>query len=173
VNIATGDKIILHDADMLVVDGYTSEIYEILNRYDSCHIGKYVLYTSMAAADNINNLGYVDSESAIERVVEYYEGGSLAIKKDTYWGIGGFNEDYDGYGCEDCDFFSRMKSTNMLDDRKHVLLHLWHPRAEGWDSHHIKNKELEHSLSAKPTEERIRLQQEQIKRLRYNENTPT
>lgn len=93
------DMVILHDADMLAQGHYTQAVADILRDYESCHIGSTVLYTTQESMKQINASGIIDAEVKCERVVGYYEGGSLAVTKKGFWKCGGFNEDYWGYGC--------------------------------------------------------------------------
>ena len=164
---STSNKIILHDADMLVINGYTQEISDILDNYDSCHLGSTVVYANKDSTSNINRLGEV-TDPVFERVVGYYEGGSLACTKETYWKIGGFNEDFWGYGCEDCDFYDRMsKGSNYFDNRIYNLLHLHHGRSDGWCDHHDVNIATYDKLKELTIRQRIELQIAQMARMKY------
>jgi len=95
----TDTNVILHDADMLAQGRYTEHISKALTNYDSCHIGGRVLYTTMEACDQIVANKQVTTASTCDRAVAYYEGGSLACSVQTYWNVGGFNEEFKGYGC--------------------------------------------------------------------------
>ncbi|MCK9281704.1 MAG: galactosyltransferase-related protein [Melioribacteraceae bacterium] len=144
VLISKNENLILHDADMLVRGDYTSILNNILNNYESAHIGATVCYMTKTATDNIISI-YKINESNIEsdRIVNYYEGGSLCIKKCVYERIGGFCESFVGYGVEDCDFFWKIKSaTKMFNERSINLFHLWHGRTNGWETYHANNKIL-------------------------------
>jgi hypothetical protein len=161
-------KVILHDADMVVPGSYTNRIANILRNNQACHIGKTVIYSSKQAAAEINKTGIIDDSILCDRVVGYYEGGSLAVRTDAYWSIGGFNEDFWGYGVEDCEFYARLsKNTKWFEDRCVDLFHLWHSRVSGWDDHHNENKKLGKILSAKKMPERIKKQIQQAKKLGY------
>jgi predicted glycosyltransferase involved in capsule biosynthesis len=120
------------------------------------------VYTDKASTDRINSSGEV-SDPVFERVVGYYEGGSLACTKDAYWKVGGFNEDFWGYGCEDCDFYERMSGgSKYLDNRTYNLLHLHHGRSEGWYQHHDQNKAIHDKLKELTIRQRIELQISQV-----------
>lgn len=170
VSHAPSDIVILHDADMLVRNDYTAAICEILKTSDSCHLGGTVIYTTEESAAKINSTAIVSDDIACERVVGYYEGGSLACKVSAYWRVGGFNEDYWGYGCEDCDFYARLsQASKWLEQRTFDLVHLWHDRVLGWDKHHKENKNLERLLSGNDIQARVRLQHAQLNRLGYGD----
>lgn len=167
VSLATGKYLILHDADILVSDDYTSDIVEYLQKYNACHLGKSVIYTNQSSAALINNTGIVGGYPKIERVVGYFEGGSLACLKDYYWEIGGFNEDFWGYGVEDCEFYARLKYRGFTEDRKHIFLHLYHSRFPGWEEHHDANKRLGVEIDKLSIHEKVKRQRKQAEKLGY------
>lgn len=167
VDASSSDLLILHDADIMVADNYTTDIVELLQSNNACHLGKTVIYTNEHSSSLVNNSGIVGSYPRIERVVGYFEGGSLACRKDYYWEIGGFNEDFWGYGVEDCEFYARLKSRGFKEDRKHVFLHLYHSRFPGWDEHHNTNKRLGDEIYKLSMEERIKRQRAQAKSKGY------
>lgn len=164
------DKIIMHDADLLAPQFYTQKIYDILCSHEACHIGSTVIYADEQSSHLINETGVVDINTNCERMVGYYEGGSLACRTDAYWRCGAFNEDYVGYGCEDCDFYARLSgSTEWYEHREIDFLHLYHGRVKGWESHHTENKTLEAELKRKTIGDRIILQYNQLIRNGYRE----
>lgn len=161
-------NVILHDADMLAPGHYTHDIVKILAEHGGCHLGGTVLYTVKDTMEAINRTGLVDSTVNCDRMVGYYEGGSLACTTSAYWRCGGFNEDFWGYGCEDCDFFARLSETpDWHEDRVFDFVHLWHSRVGGWHGHHEVNRNLEASLQKLSMSERIQLQHDQLRRLGY------
>lgn len=161
---ATSKKVILHDADIMVVNTYTQDVYDCLNLVQACHLGNKVIYANKDSTDIINSLDKTHSyEPKIERIVGYFEGGSLACTVSKYWAIGGFNEQFEGYGVEDCEFYSRLAHEHFMDLRNHTFLHLWHGRVSGWEAHHEKNKKIGEGIYSKPIEIRIK---EQLNRMR-------
>jgi GT2 family glycosyltransferase len=160
------DKLILHDADMMTHGDYARKIWNILENADSCHIGNRVIYTDQQSCDCINRDCVVADTTTCERVVGYFEGGSLACTRAAFWKCGAFNEDFWGYGCEDCDFYVRLSSgSNWYGNRDYDLLHLWHPRTSGWNDHHDANKQLESELKKLSIDQRIN---DQLLQLRSN-----
>lgn len=149
----TNGQVILHDADTMAQSDYTKAIMTVLQQHDACHIGARVIYADQESSALVASRGLVSSATHCDRVVGYYEGGSLACTTEAYWRAGGFNEDFWGYGCEDCDFYYRLShSSDWKSDRTQDLLHLWHTRLPGWQSAHDVNKRLESSLRAMPLE---------------------
>lgn len=156
VAAATHQHLILHDADMIVRGDYVSSASRLLQDYDGCHLGKTVIYLTPDATHVVNQSGVLDADASFERAVGYFEGGSLACRRSTYWKIGGFNEDFWGYGVEDCDFFERLsKNCRWTDNRTYDFVHMWHGRTSGWQDQHVHNKVLGAQIASNPMPNRI------------------
>lgn len=163
VSKATTEKLILHDADMLVQGNYTINVANILQDYEGCHMGKTVLYADDESTSTICSSGVVNKSVNCERIVGYFEGGSLACRRSTYWKVGGFCEDFWGYGCEDCDFYARLAGgCNWMENRVFDFLHLWHSRTTQWNKHHQQNKDRESKLCQLSIPERIKMQTKRL-----------
>jgi GT2 family glycosyltransferase len=143
----TNDIVLLHDADIIVQADYLARVVNILQDHDACHIGSRVLYLDANSTAQMCRTGHLDKSYNCERAVGYFEGGSIAFHKKKYFKIGGFNEVFEGYGCEDCDFFERLKkNTRFFNQRSIDMFHLWHSRAPGWQTKHKYNKTLIKSI---------------------------
>lgn len=155
---ASHDYVILHDGDMLVPGGYTASIYKLLQSHDACHIGKQVLYLTKGASEEVNATQHVDKGKQCDKVVDYFVGGSLAAKKSTYYSIGGFDDNFVGYGMEDVEFFNRLKAFGSFYDERSVdMVHLWHDRSSDWQQCHNSNKKYMASIENVPYTERWRV----------------
>ncbi|MCK9557765.1 MAG: glycosyltransferase [Candidatus Cloacimonetes bacterium] len=160
----TSDMLVLHDADTLIPSNYFQSVAKELNEYDACHLCKQIFYVGVADTNNINTSGTVDHPS-YDYMVDYFEGGSIACRRKSYWKIGGFSEEFVGYGVEDNDFYFRLsKGTNYHDNRIFDLLHLNHGRVDGWGIYHKKNKELGAKLSSLSIGDRIARQRQLLTR---------
>lgn len=163
-------KVILHDADMITQSDYTSAIWNVLESSESCHLGGKVIYANKESTEKINNINSIYDDIQCERVVGYFEGGSLACIVSAYWRCGAFNEDFWGYGCEDCDFYTRLsKYTKWVENRTFDFVHLWHPRVGGWNEHHNINKDIESKLKVLSIDDRVRKQYEQLRKNGYQD----
>lgn len=137
------NKVILQDADITVPANYSQKIYRLLDQHDGVHIGSRVIYLTQDASERVIRTGIISEESECERAVDYFEGGSLACIKKRYFSVGGFNEIFEGYGVEDCDFFERLKAfSSFYNVRTEDFIHLWHGRTPGWDLHHRRNRKI-------------------------------
>jgi GT2 family glycosyltransferase len=142
------NKIILHDADILIQDDYTEVVSELLDTYEGLHIGRSVIYLDEKTTENVIKQNSLVSGLCTERSVRYFEGGSLACRHNIYINIGGFNESFMGYGNEDTEFFSRLSVGCKFHNHRFIdLLHMYHGRTIGWKQHHERNKQLESKLA--------------------------
>jgi glycosyltransferase involved in cell wall biosynthesis len=153
----TGKLLVLHDADIMAGADYSQTVYYLLENYDSFHIGKRVLYLDHNSTTKMALQMKLTGDLAIERCVGYFEGGSLGCHFNTYLKIGGFCEEFVGYGNEDCEFYSRLtQNSKFYGERTVDFVHLWHGRTSGWKDHHEKNKKLESQLCSMPMEQRLK-----------------
>lgn len=156
-------KIVLHDADMLVERSYTSFVDDILDRFESCHVGRNVFYLDQNSTNRILQ-GHRDQLNC-NRIAGYFEGGSLAVHRDVYDRVGGFCEEFEGYGAEDCEFFERLgENSNMFNTRTIDLIHLYHGRAQNWDNHHNDNKDTWARLQSLSMDNRLERCQNNLKK---------
>lgn len=164
VMAATNAGLVLHDADIMVPANYTTKIYETLRNFDSCHLGKQVVYLTREATIDVNNTYQITPQKQCDRAVDYFEGGSLAVRKSSYINIGGFDEGFVGYGCEDNEFYERLQArTNLKDDRTVTMIHLWHDRVGDWQTHHKTNRNyLNESQNKYNIDERCKMLHERL-----------
>ena len=164
VCLVKNKKLILHDADMLVFDRYTSLMDSLLDSHTGAHVGNKVIYFSQQSTSKICKSFHVDPSLEAERVVDYFEGGSIGCTVDAYKEIGGFCERYEGWGCEDCDFFHRLKSlATFYNVRSIDLFHMWHSRPAGWKDRGNINRNIENEILKIPAGDRIIKQREYLK----------
>lgn len=135
------ENLVLHDADITVPGWYINKVNKILSDHEACHIGQQVLYLTAPSTLEVNKQKSITKDKKCDHIVDYFEGGSLGIRRGSYVKIGGFDEKFVGYGVEDCEFFQRMcKQTKFYDTRSVKMVHLWHDRTPGWEDRHKINK---------------------------------
>lgn len=114
------NKILMNDADIITPAGYLKRIDTILDSYDCCFLGKEIYKVDLLG----NSLLWRKKKR-----VDYFSGGSIAFTKKCFIDIGGMNEQFCGYGSEDCEFWERInKLANIYENRDSSFLHLNHKR---------------------------------------------
>jgi hypothetical protein len=140
---ASHEKIILQDADILCSAHYAQKVYNLLDKHEGLHIGSKVIYLGEQATKDVIEKQKIGKKHDCVRAVTYFEGGSLACTKKAYFGCGGFNEIFEGYGVEDCDFFERLRyHAKFHNERSEDFVHMYHGRTTGWQQHHRRNKKI-------------------------------
>lgn len=91
-----------------------------------------------------------------DRVRQNWEGGTIAIRRDAFFDLGGYDEGFVGWGGEDNEFFDRCKHVGHLTFGHVPFVHLWH--APQTDKHIDDNRNITTVLESRikiPTAERI------------------
>jgi hypothetical protein len=124
---ARASVLVCHDADIVVPSGYATALLKVLGRgYDCCHIQRFLFYLGPADSKHMIANGSL-SGSVPELIRHNWVGGTLAIRKDAYWRIGGFDESWVDWGGEDVEFFDRCRELRQYRYGFVPFVHLWHP----------------------------------------------
>jgi len=114
VRHARGRVLVLHDNDMLVPAAYAREIARRVDAgFDAIDLKRFIFYLDERGA-------------RCEKVVQNLRGGSVAITREAYLGIGGFDEEFVGWGAEDNDFWDRAETRRTSTFGYLPIVHLWH-----------------------------------------------
>jgi glycosyltransferase involved in cell wall biosynthesis len=160
VEACTADILILHDADTLAPSSYFKAVAKELTDAESCHLCKNIFYLGSQATHTVNTTGIVN-RPIYDHMVDYFEGGTIACTRKAYWKIGGFVEEFVGYGVEDCDFYFRLSKATIWKENRYIdLLHLHHARVDNWITFHNRNKELGTKINSLSLNDRIARQRQ-------------
>lgn len=117
--IARGDVLILHDNDLVVPRQYAKASSDaIASGCDFANLIRFVFYLRTTA---------VTFDALPERVVQNTQGGSIVARRDAYFDIGGYDEEFIGWGGEDNDFWDRASTRRVQKHGFVPMIHLWHP----------------------------------------------
>ena len=131
--MAKGKVLVMHDNDMLVPQDYTAQIIERFREgYEVMNLKRFIFYLNEAHSRRIYSSDALSLDEAPEAIVQNLEaGGSVAISRDAYFEIGGFDESFVGWGGEDNEFWERAQTRKIWPYGYLPLIHLWHtPQAE-------------------------------------------
>lgn len=165
---ARAPLLVLHDNDMMVPTCYAAEMIRWQRQgFEIINLKRFIFYLAEpkdADRENEDASYWCNDELSwmlVGEVVENLEGGgSLSIRTDVYNAIGGFDEDFVGWGGEDNEFWDRCLTRNVYEFAYLPIVHLWHPpqsgkRAKGGLG--SDTAELTRERRAIPTKERIRM----------------
>jgi hypothetical protein len=155
---AQGRILVLHDNDMLIPQDYAAQILERWREgYEVINLERFIFYLSKPHSEKICSSKTLELAEAPETVVQNLEaGGSIAIGREAYFRIGGFDESFIGWGGEDNEFWERAQTRKVWPYGYLPLIHLWHKAQAGKTDQKRATVALFEERSRIPAEARIK-----------------
>ena len=124
------DTLLIHDADTIPAPGYTDAIVEkIEGGLDTVHLGNEIRWLSEGITEKVLHKAMDPFTAPVWRMNSTFKGGSLGIRKDVFYQLGGMNESFVGHGGEDTAFYHIISGvTKFVQERRFNLVHLFHPK---------------------------------------------
>jgi len=130
---ARGELLILHDSDLLMPAAYLSETWNRYREgYEIVRLTRFIFYADQGSTDRCIGGTCEPAQIVIERLRQNTAGGTLALSRNAFVGLGGMDEEFVGWGCEDDEFLERTSTRNTWDWTYLPMLHLRHARQPDW-----------------------------------------
>jgi hypothetical protein len=155
--MAQGRLLVLHDNDLLVPCDYAAHLMKRFSEgYEVINLKRFIFYLSEAHTGGMLATQRVLLNEAPETVMQNaLGGGSIAIARDAYFAIGGFDESFIGWGGEDNEFWERATTRRLWPYGYLPIVHLWHAAQPGKHDAQRQTAEMLDQLSAIPASQRI------------------
>ena len=128
VAAASADIVVCHDGDLLVPCDYAAEVLRHI-RCDRREVASLLRLDfglgEKGVAATLSS-GRVCTRYPLERVSQNFQGGTIAILREAFLRVGGFDEDFVGWGGEDNEFYDRCRTLNGSWHGYLPFVHLWH-----------------------------------------------
>lgn len=144
--IAKGELLCIHDADYVVPARYVDETIRILSDVDVARPGRFIFYMSREGTISALDKRCLLSRPSVDAVVQNNPT-PFVLRKSEYWGVGGHDESFVGWGGEDVEFLSRLRSRSISEGGVLPIVHLWHPPAPRKASGHRNQAQQDERLN--------------------------
>lgn len=130
---ARGNLLVLHDNDFVVPRDYLAALADKFRQgFEVINLKRFIFYLSPKHAGEILSKRTLSATEAPEAIVQNLEaGGSVAIDRQVFFDLGGFDEEFVGWGGEDNELWDRAQTRRVYPFGSLPLLHLWHPPQPG------------------------------------------
>jgi len=127
---ARAELLVLHDNDILVPADYTaSALTRARAGFDVIALMRFGFYLGAEQTANVFAGQALATDEAPETILQNIcGGGTVAIRRDAYWRIGGMDEGFVGWGGEDDEFWERAQTLTLWSYGCLPYVHLWHPK---------------------------------------------
>lgn len=151
---ATGGSLVLLDADIVLPERFASECMQALASVEAVRPARWIFYLDREASERVMSGLDFQASCGVESIVSNTPM-PIALRRSTYWNIGGHDEAYEGWGGEDTEFLDRLRTRPISEGGWMPVLHAWHaPAAKKADGH--RNRDLHKQKMAIAAVERIR-----------------
>ena len=125
--LASGEVLVLHDNDLLVPRDYAQETVACFEGgHEVINLKRFIFYLSEVDSSRAFSGGALTPQAAPAAIMQNALGGTIAISREAYVSIGGFDESFVGWGGEDDEFWQRAQTRRVWPFGYLPLVHLWH-----------------------------------------------
>lgn len=123
---ARGRLLVFHDNDMIIPEKYAAELLVVRGHgFEVINLKRFVFYLGERATARV--LGGEPIDGPPELVIQNLEGGgSVAVDREAFFELGGFDESFVGWGGEDNEFWERSSVRTVWPWGYVPLVHLHH-----------------------------------------------
>jgi hypothetical protein len=126
--LTQADVLVFHDGDVCVPTGYAAEVLTALARprVGAASLQRFCFYLDSVASTRVANGGKIPKDVSPQTTRQNVKGGTIAIRKDAFLAIGGFDEGFVDWGGEDDEFYDRCAEIGHCRAGYLPFVHLWH-----------------------------------------------
>ena len=150
---ARAPNLIVLDGDYIVPADFARQCVDKLKYCEAVRPARLIFYLDEATTRAVGRSSRLGPDARLESIVANNPT-PIALRAATYWEIGGHDENYEGWGGEDCEFLERLRTRRIAEGGWMPVVHAWHAPAVQKLSGH-RNRELHSRVTAVEVEERI------------------
>jgi hypothetical protein len=154
---ARGRILVLQDNDMLIPSRYAQALRERVDRgAEILDLKRFTFYLTPRQSEAVVAKRRLELEEPPQTIVQNLRGASTAVRRDTYFELGGFDETFVGWGGEDAEFWQRAQTRPTYSFGILPMVHLFHaPQPEKLAGENAPAIRRYHELATQPVATRI------------------
>lgn len=141
---ASGEILIFHDGDIVCPSAYAATVVAHMQNHGAASIQRFLFNLDRNETTRFFAAQQWPAPLHPERVRQNWEGGTIAVRREAFFRLGGYDEAFVGWGGEDNEFFNRCSGIKHLTYGFVPFVHLWHPSQV--DKHTRDNRNITHAL---------------------------
>lgn len=156
--LARADILVFHDGDICAPAGYARELLQVLGdgRHAAASVQRMLFYLTNEDTKHLFADDSVPDDGVPSPALQNWKGGTIAIRKDAFKAIGGFDEGFVDWGGEDDEFYDRCQLVGHCRAGYLPFVHLWHaPQAKRHAADNINTTRVLPVRFAIPREDRV------------------
>ena len=126
--IAKGGVLAIHDGDYVLPNQYLARCLPMMDQADGMRPARWIVHLDHRSTQRTCEQGAIPTDASVEKIIQNNPTPMLCTKS-CYWDIGGHDESFIGWGGEDLEFLSRLRTHRVLEGGFLPVIHLWHPPA--------------------------------------------
>lgn len=126
--LARSPILVFHDGDVCVPELYANELLRAFARgFGAASLQRFLYYLGPADTARTEVADRFLPDFTPQLVFQNWKGGTIAITRDAFAAIGGYDEEFIGWGGEDAEFYDRCAEVGHCRSGYLPFVHLWHP----------------------------------------------
>lgn len=157
--LAHGRILVFQDGDVCVPERYAGEL---LHAFDvpgvrAASLQRLLFYLDEASSQSVMNAGQLVAGLTPLRVFQNWKGGTIAVEREAFFELGGFDEGFVDWGGEDDEFYDRCQLVGHCRYGYLPFVHLWHrPQSDRWKPGNVTTAKILPVRMAVSPGERVR-----------------
>ena len=127
--LVKGSILVFHDGDVCVPIDYARELVECIDGrgFEAASLQRFLFYLSPSDTQHCEVVDGFAGRFTPDSIAQNWKGGTIAITREGFQAIGGFDERFTGWTGEDVEFFDRCLALRHCRNGYLPFVHLWHP----------------------------------------------
>ncbi len=127
--LARGSILVFQDGDICVPESYAQSLVEAIDDrgHGAASLQRFLFYLKQHAVPTFDGSALLSIEPVIpDCTFQNWKGGTIAVRREAFEAIGGFDEGFVDWGGEDDEFYDRCAHIGHCRHGFLPFVHLWH-----------------------------------------------